>query len=218
MSTSIKGAKNEQIYDILKKDILRLTIPPGEKISETILSEKYGVSRSPIRDALRRLKQDRLVIIEPQVGTFVAEISPFDLLEIFRIKIANDPLAAKFAAERINPKDLVPIREKFEKVKMLDIDKRYQLQKEFDDQLHMFIFNHCGEYLGRICKDLFYYSERIRLYTTKCTNTRLQGSLQEAEKILIALENKDPEEAYRLSKEHLENLYAVLCNTLGVNV
>jgi len=214
LRASTKGAKNEQVYDILKKDILSLAIQPGENISETILAEKYGVSRSPVRDALRRLRQDGLVIIQPQIGTFVAEISLFELLEIFEIKIANDPLAARLAAERIDPEDLAPIRRKLEQVKLLDVDKRYQAQKDFDDQLHMLIFNHCGRYLGRICRDLFHYSERIRLYTTKCINIRQLDSLQEAEKILVALENKDAEEAYNAMKDHIENLYTTFSKTL----
>ena len=65
----------DSVYEQLLEEILTLQYLPGEKLSEILLAEKYGVSRAPVRNALGRLEQDGLVRIKPQSGTIVSEIS-----------------------------------------------------------------------------------------------------------------------------------------------
>ena len=207
----IRGAKNEQIYDILKKDILSLKLPPGKKISETIIAEQYGTSRSPVRDALRRLEQEGLIVIEPQIGTFISDVSFEELIEIMQMKVVNDSLAAQLTASRVDTEKIVPIRKALEKVKKMKIEDRVKEQREFDSMLHMLIFENCGNrYLTRLCIDLLYYAERVRRYTTPTPNQRLQASLVEHERILQSLENKNPGEAYLNMKEHLEKVLEIM--------
>ena len=210
-----KGSKNLQLYEMLKDDILNLAIQPGEKVSESILAKKYGISRSPVRDALHRLEQEGLIVIQPQIGTFISDIFPDELLEVLQVKMVNDPLAAKLAANRLHAGDLAHIREKLEQVKVLKLEERFMVQKEFDDMLHLFIFDNCGNrYLQRLCRDLFHYTGRIRRFTTGKIYSRRKESLLEAERILSALENRDAREAYESSKEHIEKAYEAFYSSI----
>ena len=92
----------DQVFEILEKDILTGIYARGENLTETKLSEKLGVSRTPIREALRRLEQERLVVGTSR-GMRVVGLDMSDIEDIYEIRSRVEGLAARRAAERAKP-------------------------------------------------------------------------------------------------------------------
>ena len=102
-----------QIYKQMRREILEMSFLPGEKISEAQLATKYNVSRAPIRDAIRTLEQERLVIVKPQVGTIISPVSLDKAVDICQIRLLLEPHAAYIAAEMIPKEDLANLEVAF---------------------------------------------------------------------------------------------------------
>lgn len=100
--TAVRASADETLadraYRILRDRLVLLEIAPGEPLSETVLSEEAGVGRTPLREALKRLEADHLVVTYPRRGTFATAVDLTDLAEISDIRGALVPLAARRAA------------------------------------------------------------------------------------------------------------------------
>lgn len=99
----------ERVYAQLLEAIVTGAIRPGEKIRELELSRRYGVSRGPVRDAIRRLEHYRLVVHTPNVGARVVELSPQVLHETFMVREAMEGLAARLAAENMTDAEIAEL-------------------------------------------------------------------------------------------------------------
>ena len=99
----------DQVFEILEKDILTGVYTRGELLTETKLSEKLGVSRTPIREALRRLEQERLVVGTSR-GMRVVGLDTRDIEDIYEIRIRVEGLAARRAAERATGEQLAELK------------------------------------------------------------------------------------------------------------
>ncbi len=93
----------EVIFDTLRNAIVNGDLKPGERLMEVYLAEEMGVSRTPVREAIRKLEADGLVMMEPRRGTRVAEISVKDIVDVLEVRSALDRLATGLAATRIQP-------------------------------------------------------------------------------------------------------------------
>jgi len=105
----------EMVYEELKTQILTGKIIPGTRLMEIELAENMGVSRTPIREAIRKLEKEGLVIIEPRKGAYASQISTEDMVAILEVRQNMEGLAAHFAAARINSDELENLRDVFEK-------------------------------------------------------------------------------------------------------
>ena len=92
----------ENLRDAIKKGILE----PGERLMEVQLADELGISRTPVREAIRKLEQEGYVIMMPRRGTYVADVSEVDVKEIFEIRSALESLATGLAARRIEQEEL----------------------------------------------------------------------------------------------------------------
>ncbi|WP_434443735.1 GntR family transcriptional regulator [Lentzea sp. E54] len=95
----------EQAYAVLRDRLVMLEIRPGEPINEDRLRTELGVGRTPIREALKRLEQERLVVAFPRRGTFATDVNISDLSHISEVRRTLEPLAAAAAAERATTED-----------------------------------------------------------------------------------------------------------------
>lgn len=105
-ATKAPSQARDRVHQQLRRAILRGDLKPGERLVERRLAALLGVSRTPVREALRTLQEEGLVYHLPHVGTLVAEISDEDINEVFRIRAVLEGLAARMAAERIAPEEL----------------------------------------------------------------------------------------------------------------
>src|SRR3954447_8545620 len=90
----------ERAYLAIRDQLIMLDIPPGEPIDDDQLAKSLGVGRTPVREALKRLEGDRLVVSYPRRGTFATGMDITDLAHISEIRVQLEPLAARRAAER----------------------------------------------------------------------------------------------------------------------
>jgi DNA-binding GntR family transcriptional regulator len=101
----------ERTYHALRAALLEGVYMPGERIYEGLVAKEIGVSRNPVREAIRRLQQDGLVQVRPHYGIYVAEIPPHEIEDVYRIRGALEGIAAAMAAERMADDDVKQLGE-----------------------------------------------------------------------------------------------------------
>lgn len=100
----------EQVASRLREEVLAGRLAAGARLSQEGLAEQFAVSRVPVRDALRQLQAEGLVISQPRVGMSVAELSTKDLEELYDMRLALEPVVARLATPRLRDGDLVAMR------------------------------------------------------------------------------------------------------------
>jgi DNA-binding GntR family transcriptional regulator len=127
------------LYAALRDQIVRAELAPGERLSEAELGERLGVSRTPIREALGRLRDDRLVEVRPQIGTFVARISPQAVSDAQFIREALECTAVRVSAELATDESMTQMEENLRAQERatdrIDIDAWQLLDDTFHRQI-----------------------------------------------------------------------------------
>lgn len=100
----------EKAYNAIKDQIIQLQLEPGSVITETQLMDHLGIGRTPIREALKRLQAENLVVLSPRRGMFISDIAITDLIQLYEMRLELEPLCARLAAQRIKPDQLVQLR------------------------------------------------------------------------------------------------------------
>lgn len=135
----------EQIAAELGEWILNETIAPGSKIREEKLARHFGVSRGPIRDALKILEQAGLVSIVNRKGTSATHLTPQDMREIFVLRSGLSEIALRGFAQHATPENLAHFRRHLEAAESLvEDDRRILFWTEANDRLMLFIAHNCG--------------------------------------------------------------------------
>ncbi|HEY8391814.1 MAG TPA: GntR family transcriptional regulator [Capillibacterium sp.] len=203
------------IYEALRSDINTLKLKPGELISEARMAKKYNVSRAPVRDAIRRLQQDNLVLVKPQVGTIVAPVSLEKARDICQVRLLLEPYAAEIAAEKITDEDIQILDQQFVLLASYteqgeNPGKIGELKEkciyETDSVLHKIIWRLCGnKEIYRIIDGYQDEIHRIRQSTLKLAN-RAVPTEKEMRMIYQALREKDSQAARKAMYDHILNL------------
>ncbi|MBS3938994.1 MAG: GntR family transcriptional regulator [Peptococcaceae bacterium] len=107
------------VHEKLRTAILRGHLPSGERLFDTLLAKQLGVSRTPVREALRMLEQEALIVVTPRRGTIVSSLKQEDAVEIYNLRAVLEGLALRLAADNITPHDISALREKLEKMRPL---------------------------------------------------------------------------------------------------
>jgi DNA-binding GntR family transcriptional regulator len=124
----------EKAYQEIKQMIIRTELSPGSVINEATLMDELGYGRTPIREALKQLQSDDLVMVKPRRGIFVSELAITDLAQIFEVRIVLESLAAELATERITEEQLSRLEhlaDKYQqkangsKQEMIDLDGKF---------------------------------------------------------------------------------------------
>ncbi len=103
---SRQASMSERAYASLKRDILQCKLQPGEVIMDSWLAEQYGMSRTPIREAMNALRREGLVVVIPRRGTFVKAVDISELQDTYRMRALLEPEAAVLASQRATPAEL----------------------------------------------------------------------------------------------------------------
>src|ERR671916_2005094 len=111
----------DKAYVAIRDQLIMLDIRPGEPIDDDVLAKSLGMGRTPVREALKRLEGDRLVVSFPRRGTFATGMEIADLAHISEIRVQLEPLAARRAAERASRKTRTELGELASRVEVLDI-------------------------------------------------------------------------------------------------
>src|SRR5690606_19153041 len=129
----------ELVFEAIREAIIEGTLEPGERLMEAQLAEDLGVSRTPVREAIRQLELAGLVVMIPRRGAYVADISLKDVADVFEIRGALEALAASLAADRATDEEIQQLQsllvEIERSVEARDVDLLVELDTRFHDQL-----------------------------------------------------------------------------------
>ena len=196
----------DRVFAQLQDDIVRGALKPGTKLGETELAGRYGVSRGPLREAIRRLESRKLLERIPHVGTRVASLEPADLIEIYHVREALEGMAARLAAVQMSDAEVAGLRELLalhEQQQDLQEDVAY-FQRAGDLDFHYRIIqgSHNATLIDLLIGEL-YHRVRMYRYQLQTTPNRPKKALGEHQRIVEAIEARDGEMAEMLMRRHI---------------
>lgn len=200
----------EDIYNKLKKSIMRGGLNPGEKLYETEIAKQLNVSRTPVREAFRRLQVDGDITFVPNKGVFVTKHPPSEIREIYDLIGVLEGYAAELAAEEVSPEGLTYLRESQARLTRFAADKKYHEYAEENYKFH--------EYLIGLSRNATLMKTiaglRSRIYRYRFISVTIPGYLDkyvaEHEMIIQALEEKDTVLAGERMKVHVNFVKDIL--------
>ncbi|MDQ7094373.1 GntR family transcriptional regulator [Desulfosporosinus sp. PR] len=205
MSSVIKNLPfHLQVYQILRESILTGRMKPGERLLELKLSQELGVSRSPVREAMRMLEQDGLVLTA-ESGTIVNPMEIEDVREIYQCRIASEPYAGFLAASKITPAELAEMENLVNQAQEAYGNGEFQQVAELTTAFHDLIVKASG---NRRLSDII---DRIRSLIILARNMELKtyarprDFLEEHQEILFALQKGNSSNVEALLRKHIEN-------------
>lgn len=193
------------VYTTLRQAILKGELEPGERLMEIQLAEKMGVSRTPIREAIRRLEKESLVIMVPRKGAEVAGISEKILKDVLEIRMTLEKMALRLAISRADSED----------IRKLELcETRFQRavesgnlieMAEADEQFHFLIYEAAdNEKLTEILNSLKENMYRYRMEYLKDENYR-RDLLEEHNALIEAFKRNDLEQGVIITDRHIKN-------------
>lgn len=192
------------VFENLRTAILEGNLKAGKRLMEVQLAEQLGVSRTPIREAIRKLELEGLVVMLPRKGAYVANMSFKDLIDVLEIRASLEGLAASLASERLRDEDIVELErvaKEFERsVRETDIDNVLKKDVEFHEKIFLMANN---KKLYHLITSLWEQVHRFRV--TYVSNYEASLSLvDEHNRILEAIKSGDSELAKKYATEHIE--------------
>ena len=195
----------EVVCETLREAIRDGILEPGERLMEIQIAEELGVSRTPVREAIRKLELEGYVVMLPRRGTYVANLSIKDINEVYEIRASIDALAAGLAAERITDDELeqmermlVATVEAFEKGNM---DRVVEYDTKFHDVPYCASRN---DRLVGIINNLREQLTRFRSISMAYPG-RMKKTMEEHGRMVEAIAQRDVELAQQLARQHMEN-------------
>lgn len=202
----------QSLVDVLAERIEAAIISgdlqPGSKLSEQALAASLGVSRGPLREAIRRLEGRKLLQRTPNIGVHVASLSPSDLYEVLQVREALEGMACALAATNMTDAELKALTELLDQHQqqksVQDGTGYYQESKDFDFHFRIVKGSRNVRLVQMLCEDL-YYLLRVYRYKSSTKPGRAKQALREHRDIVAALVKRDPVEAERKMRLHIAN-------------
>ncbi len=199
--------KTAQVYDLLRRAIVTLVLPPGSVINEKQISEQLHISRTPLREAILQLSAEGLVSVIPHSGTYVSRI---DLQSVFDGQLVRDALEMKIvrlAASKMNPtferRLRLNMRQQRQLAEQRDYDGFYQLDEDFHSMLCEF---GASPRIWRIVNGAKAQLDRVRRLAFPVPD-HLDIVLYEHTQIAIALQARDPDAAAAAMHLHIDRIF-----------
>jgi len=194
----------DRAYHAIREMIVSLELRPGAVIDERGLMERLGIGRTPTREALRRLAQERLVEVYPRRGMFVTSVEIRDLASLAEVRSVLESHVARLAAERATDEDIAHMREicvrmeaeaDVEAASLHDVEFHRAIARGTHNELHLLLLDSIGDALIEIRRE-----------------NLIAGSGPDAiashREILDRIAARDPDGAMRAMRAHLENVEA----------
>ncbi|MGN0514567.1 MAG: GntR family transcriptional regulator [Lachnospiraceae bacterium] len=193
------------VFDTLRQAILKGDMEPGERLMEITLANKLGVSRTPIREAIRKLELEGLVHMIPRKGAVVASISEKDMRDVLEVRITLEELAVKLAIKNMTDEDIEALRQASKDFENAVISHDVVTIVEADVAFHDIIYNKTqNNRLIQIINNLREQMYRYRLEYIKDARTH-SILINEHNDIIECIRNKNVEEAKNAVREHIAN-------------
>ena len=197
----------DTVFDRIEADILNGTLPPGELLTELKLCELLSVSRTPVREALNRLRQEGL-IEESGKGAVVVGITDRDLDDIYEIRLRVEGLATAMCAEVITDDELKQLEETVALQEYYTSRRDSDSIRNLDSEFHRLIYSFCGSrILSELLSDLHRKVQRFRRSSVEDPD-RARAAAKEHGEILDALRSRDRDRAEHLAVAHIKNAWS----------
>ncbi len=197
----------EVVFMTLRKQILRGELKPGERLMEIALAKKLGVSRTPIREAIRMLEHEERVVMIPRRGAHVADISRQELNDVLEVRMALEVLAARKACARMTQEEIAELdaaESRFEALvstEDVDINELGEADEQFHDVIYRATQN---RRLIQLLNNLREQMYRFRVEYLKDPGVRRELILEHSG-MIRAFREKDVEECVEITGRHIEN-------------
>ncbi len=206
----------ELVCENIRQAIIDGTFSPGERLMEIQLADEMGVSRTPVREAIRKLELEGFVVMIPRRGTYVADISIKDITEIYEIRTCLDTLAAGLAAERITDEELEALNRLLVEIGQHIADNNMEKIVEADTAFHDILYQASrNERLRSIINNLREQLTGIRGRSMSYPG-RLIETMEEHRTLVDSIAARDSERAQEAARVHIENAEHTLMKSLTV--
>lgn len=195
---------SEYAYLSLRDRIVRLELEPGQVLSEDALSKSLSIGRTPIREAIRRLSREGLVVVLPRRGTLVSEINVRHPLHVNEVRAVLEPLAARLAAERSTEADRPAIQALRIKLEEAQPGEPWQQAIDLDGEAHRLVYRLANNPLLAETLDT-YYNLACRIWYAMLDRIpeSMLDELTRHSELLAAVSKGDAEAAEEISRRHV---------------
>jgi DNA-binding GntR family transcriptional regulator len=204
--TAVTESLVDRAYLVLREEIIRVELAPGTLLREGELTERLGVGRTPMREALQRLQRDGFVTVIPRRGTLVSEITITDLAAIYEVRRRLESWASRLAAERASAADRAEAEQLARELDALSPHEGYEGLLALDRRIHRFVYR-CTQnpFLADTLDQYHNLSLRILHVAMKrypALTPRLDDVVHEQRMVLDAVRRGDGDTAERVAVEH----------------
>lgn len=207
----------EVVCETLRQAIRDGVFKPGERLMEVSLAEELGVSRTPVREAIRKLELEGFVVMIPHRGTYVADISLKDVTQVFEIRSALEELAAQLAAERITPDEIEFLERMLVEIGTFMEEKNMDKVVEADINFHEVLYKASrNERLVEIIHNLREQTLRFRTMSMNQPG-RLVKTWEEHRLLVEAIADRNPAQAREIARIHMEHSEQALLKGMNID-
>lgn len=209
--------KNVAVYNKLRQAIIKGKLKPGQKVVMAELAKVFGLSETPVREAIRRLESEGYIDFTPHMGAIVTKIDEGEVVEIYLIRIALEELAARLASPHVGEKDIDFLNRKNQEMGTAVQQGKYENLAAMNKAFHLRIYKAAPfPRLYKMICDLWETFERwpsVFSYVPE----RAAASVEEHKKIIQALRTRDSDLADQLIKEQKERTLQALQRYIAQN-
>jgi DNA-binding GntR family transcriptional regulator len=189
---------------VIRDLIVTVELDPGSVISERELIERIGIGRTPVREALQRLAQERLVDVYPRRGMFVTGVDVRDLVRLSEVRVVLEPEAARLAAERVTDAERAELRALIDEIGAGGVDGERELMA-LDERIHRAVYRATHNDLLEATLEQ-YYVLALRIWVLALDRQhKLKDAVQEHRTLLEAIHDGDGERAAMTMRAHVED-------------
>lgn len=205
IAKSDKYSLQSRVFERIREDILKGVYKKNDELKEVTIGNELGVSRTPVREALRQLELEGLVKIIPNKGAYVVGIESKDIKDIYEIRARLEGLCARWATENADESHIARLDEIVELTEFQCYRKKYEKVLELDNEFHELLYEMAdSNMLYRTMSDFHHYVEIVRKKTLSA-NERVVHSVKEHADIVNAIKSGDADKAEELAMQHMIN-------------
>lgn len=208
----------EMVYDYLREAIVKGDLPQGHRFKDTELAERFGVSRMPVREALRRLEAEGLIEQTPMKGYSVVNLSLQDVAHIFSIRKSLEGLAAEYACRHITDAGIAELKEIIAEGRTIFTESRENLLEDYVALTRRFnrkFIDACG--VPRLIHMVWAQRELLERFhiIAKVLDRCGESLIDDRQALLEAMEDRDPDRARKVWEDHLDTSMRAYFDSVG---
>jgi DNA-binding GntR family transcriptional regulator len=191
----------ERIVESIRNAIVNGQLQAGTRIAEPELADKFGISRTPIREAFRQLESEGFISVVPRKGAIVASLSPQDISNFYDLKMVLEGYAARCAAKTLAPADIAKMETVNRQIETASQKKDIRRVLDLHNEFHDIFLRACGnEKLHAIVQNMVMQFQRFRLILAM--PGKIEGSIRQHRDIIEAFRKRDPDLAEELVRKN----------------